>query len=127
MAHYYGRDTIDDLLNGVRSPPRKHQSPTERYMRSPLSELINDARAIGETREADKATRIDSCRVDVDHAMLLTGYHVAAAKGEGHGNRRAASRYDYSRRMMRWMDHYLKGPGGAPPPVRIDYGLDVDE
>ncbi|HBU43301.1 MAG TPA: S9 family peptidase [Microbacterium sp.] len=48
-------------------------------------------------------------------------------KGEGHGNRRAASRYDYSRRMMRWMDHYLKGPGGAPPPVRIDYGLDVDE
>jgi dipeptidyl aminopeptidase/acylaminoacyl peptidase len=37
-------------------------------------------------------------------------------KGEGHGNRRAASRYDYSLRMMRWMNHYLKGPGGAPPP-----------
>ncbi|GAB5350204.1 S9 family peptidase [Alteriqipengyuania sp. 357] len=28
--------------------------------------------------------------------------------GEGHGNRRAANRYDYSLRMMRWFDTYLK-------------------
>jgi dipeptidyl aminopeptidase/acylaminoacyl peptidase len=48
-------------------------------------------------------------------------------KGEGHGNRRTASRYDYSLRMMRWMNHYLKGPGGAPPPREIDYGLDDDD
>ena len=31
---------------------------------------------------------------------------------EGHGNRRAASRYDYNLRALRWMDHYLKGPRG---------------
>ncbi len=42
--------------------------------------------------------------------------------GEQHGNRRAASRLDYSLRLMQWMDHYLKGPGGAPPPYEIDYG-----
>ncbi|RDC60705.1 Dipeptidyl-peptidase IV [Alteripontixanthobacter maritimus] len=30
--------------------------------------------------------------------------------GEGHGNARAASRYDYNLRMMRWFDTYLK-PG----------------
>ncbi len=41
--------------------------------------------------------------------------------GEGHGNRRAAARYDYSVRFMRWMDHYLKGKGGPPPPYQIDY------
>lgn len=41
--------------------------------------------------------------------------------GEGHGNRRAASRLDYSLRLMRWMTHYLKGPGGEPPPMEIDY------
>lgn len=35
--------------------------------------------------------------------------------GEGHGNRDASSRLDYSLRMMRWFDHYLKGPGGEPP------------
>ena len=43
--------------------------------------------------------------------------------GEGHGNRRAASRYDYNLRMLRWFEHYLKGPGGPPPPPEIDYPL----
>ena len=43
--------------------------------------------------------------------------------GEGHGNRKAAGRYDYSLRLLRWMDHYLKGPGGDPPPMEIDYQL----
>jgi dipeptidyl aminopeptidase/acylaminoacyl peptidase len=43
--------------------------------------------------------------------------------GEGHGNRRAASRYDYNLRMIRWMEHYLKGPGGDPPPTGIEYPL----
>lgn len=43
--------------------------------------------------------------------------------GEGHGNARAASRYDYSLRLMQWMDHYLKGPGGEPPPYEIEYPL----
>jgi len=41
--------------------------------------------------------------------------------GEGHGNRRAASRYDYQLRLLRWFDHYLKGPGGEPPTYRLDY------
>ena len=43
--------------------------------------------------------------------------------GEGHGNRRAASRLDYNLRLMQWMEHYLKGPGGSPPPYEIDYGF----
>ena len=28
--------------------------------------------------------------------------------GEGHGNSRAAARYDYNLRMMQWFDTYLK-------------------
>jgi len=40
--------------------------------------------------------------------------------GEGHGNRRAASRYDYNVRMLRWFEHYLQGPGGDPPAHPID-------
>lgn len=43
--------------------------------------------------------------------------------GEGHGNSRAASRYDYSLRLMQWMNHYLKGPGGEPPAYQLDYNL----
>jgi len=41
--------------------------------------------------------------------------------GEGHGNRRAAARFDYNVRMLRWMEHYLQGPGGDPPNYTIDY------
>ena len=47
--------------------------------------------------------------------------------GEGHGNRKAAARYDYSLRLMRWMDHYLKGPGGDPPAHGLDYGLETED
>lgn len=43
--------------------------------------------------------------------------------GEGHGNQRAASRWDYSLRLMQWMEHYLLGEGGEPPPYEIDYRL----
>ncbi|MFZ2493940.1 MAG: S9 family peptidase [Thermoanaerobaculia bacterium] len=41
--------------------------------------------------------------------------------GEGHGNRRAASRLDYNLRMMQWFEHYLKGPGGNPPSSDLEY------
>lgn len=43
--------------------------------------------------------------------------------GEGHGNRKAAARYDYNLRMMRWFDHYLRGAGGDPPEVELEYAL----
>lgn len=45
--------------------------------------------------------------------------------GEGHGNRKAAGRLDYTLRMMRWFDHYLKGDGDRrkkpAPPAQLDY------
>lgn len=40
---------------------------------------------------------------------------------EGHGNRNTAAQYDYALRLKRWMDHYLKGPGGEPPPYELDH------
>jgi dipeptidyl aminopeptidase/acylaminoacyl peptidase len=46
--------------------------------------------------------------------------------GEGHGNRRAASQLDYSLRLMQWMTHYLKGPGGEAPAFKIDYEMKKD-
>jgi dipeptidyl aminopeptidase/acylaminoacyl peptidase len=41
--------------------------------------------------------------------------------GEGHGNRTSAARLDYAVRTLRWMEHYLTGPGGSPPDFTIDY------
>jgi len=46
--------------------------------------------------------------------------------GEGHGNRKAAGRFDYNLRMMRWFEHYLQGPGGQPPEYQLDYGRSTD-
>lgn len=46
--------------------------------------------------------------------------------GEVHGNRNSAARYDYSLRSKRWMDHYLKGPGGEPPPYEIDHAVRME-
>jgi dipeptidyl aminopeptidase/acylaminoacyl peptidase len=43
--------------------------------------------------------------------------------GEGHGNRKAAAKYDYHLRMLQWFSHYLQGPGGAMPGADIDYAL----
>jgi dipeptidyl aminopeptidase/acylaminoacyl peptidase len=42
--------------------------------------------------------------------------------GEGHGNLRAASRFDYNLRMIGWLTHYLRGPGGSMPPSDLEYG-----
>lgn len=49
--------------------------------------------------------------------------------GEGHGNARAAARYDYNVRMMRWFDTYLKtGDRDAPlPPPRPELKIEKSE
>ena len=46
---------------------------------------------------------------------------------EVHGNQNTAARYDYAVRFKRWMDHYLKGPGGAPPPYEIEHAARLEE
>jgi dipeptidyl aminopeptidase/acylaminoacyl peptidase len=46
--------------------------------------------------------------------------------GEGHGNRKSAARLDYHIRMLQWFEHYLGGPGGDPPPPRLDYPVKKD-
>ncbi len=47
--------------------------------------------------------------------------------GEVHGNRNTAARYDYGLRLLRWMDHYLKGPGGEMPPYDIGHSERLTE
>lgn len=72
----------------------------------------------------------EDTRVPTDQSLELyrlikmqtdTPVRLVLYPGEGHGNRRAASRYDFNLRMLRWMEHYLQGPGGDPPPYQPDY------
>lgn len=72
----------------------------------------------------------DDTRVYPGQSLILHRYLKLLGKvpvrlvlypGEGHGNRRAASRLDFNLRLVRWMEHYLRGPGGDPPPWQLDY------
>ncbi|MEO1369377.1 MAG: S9 family peptidase [Acidobacteriota bacterium] len=55
-------------------------------------------------------------------ALKLMGKTVRYIRypGEPHGNRRAASRDDYARRLLRWMDHYVMDDGGEMPPAELE-------
>jgi len=50
----------------------------------------------------------------------MTPVRLVFYPDEGHGNRKAAARLDYNLRMIRWFEHYLKGPGGKPPAAALD-------
>ena len=72
----------------------------------------------------------DDPRVHPTQSLLLYRYLKLLGKtpvrlvrypGEGHGNRRAASQLDLSIRLVQWFEHYLAGPGGAPPPPEVDH------
>jgi dipeptidyl aminopeptidase/acylaminoacyl peptidase len=76
------------------------------------------------------ATGEDDIRVHPSQSMQLYRFlkvldrapvRLVLYPGEGHGNRRASSRLDYSLRLIRWMEHYLQGPGGDPPDHTLDY------
>lgn len=47
--------------------------------------------------------------------------------GEGHGNKRAASKYDYSLRLMRWMDNYLKHDNKPMPEHDLPHAANLAE
>jgi dipeptidyl aminopeptidase/acylaminoacyl peptidase len=75
-------------------------------------------------------------RVDRSQSLAMYRYLKLAGSapvrlvlypGEGHGNQRAASRYDYSLRLVQWMEHYLVGEGGEPPPHALEYGFEDKE
>lgn len=70
----------------------------------------------------------DDTRVDPSQSMELYRFikvrnpdlplRLVFYPGEGHGNRQAASRYDYNLRMMEWFDTYLMtGDRGAEVPA----------
>ena len=61
-------------------------------------------------------------KVQTDTPVRLVFY-----PGEGHGNRKTAAQYDYGLRLIRWMEHYLQGPGGEPPPYDLGHAERLEE
>ncbi|WP_213608367.1 S9 family peptidase [Pseudoalteromonas sp.] len=71
----------------------------------------------------------DDPRVHPAQSMELYRYMKVQGKdvrlvyypGEGHGNRKVAAQYDYSLRLMRWMDNYLMEGKKDMPEFEIDH------
>ncbi|XBQ17259.1 MAG: S9 family peptidase [Oceanicaulis sp.] len=67
----------------------------------------------------EEDTRVDPSQSYILYRMLkMTSeapVRLVTYPGEGHGNRNAAAQFDYAHRVLRWMTHYLQGPGGEPP------------
>jgi dipeptidyl aminopeptidase/acylaminoacyl peptidase len=57
-------------------------------------------------------------------ALKLRGHapvRLVQYPGEGHGNRKAAARFDYNLRMLQWLENYLAAPPGELPAYELDY------
>ena len=75
----------------------------------------------------------DDPRVHPAQSMELYRYMKVQGKdvrliyypGEGHGNKRMAAKYDYSLRLMRWMDNYLLNGKTEMPDYKIDHAANL--
>lgn len=47
--------------------------------------------------------------------------------GEGHGNAKAAARDDYSRRLLRWMEHFVAQEKSELPPWELEIPALADD
>ncbi len=77
----------------------------------------------------------DDPRVHPAQSMELYRYMKVQGKDvrlvyypdEGHGNRKVAAQYDYSLRLMRWMDNYLMEGKKEMPAFEIDHAAKLKE
>ena len=46
--------------------------------------------------------------------------------GEGHGNRSTAAQLDYGMRLLRWLTHFLQGPGGEAPAYDLGHAARLE-
>ncbi len=74
-------------------------------------------------------------RVHVSQGIILYRYLKLAGQApvrlvtypdEGHGTQAAAARRDYSLRLMRWMDHFLREGATESPPYRLDHSAWIE-
>ena len=46
--------------------------------------------------------------------------------GEGHGNRSTAAQLDYGMRLLRWLTHFLQGPGDEAPAYNLGHSARLE-
>ena len=127
---------VSDLVSKVGTTDIQHEMyhvhlgfwPWEKWdemlLRSPIY-YANQSRTPTLIMHGEGDTRVDPGQAKEFYQHLrLRGkapVRLVMYPGEGHGNTKSASRYDYSLRMFRWFDHFLmKGKKDAPE-HELDY------
>ncbi len=129
---------ISDQLSKVGTTDIPKEMELVHWLTTPYEnlQLFLDRSAVLHAKEGRTPLLIlggkEDRRVDPGQSMELyralkfwgrTPVRLVRYPGEGHGNRRAASRLDYNLRMMRWFDHFLVRGGKELPPWQIEYPL----
>lgn len=98
--------------------------------RSPVS-YVADAKTPLLIANGKSDTRVHpSQSLQLFRALKLVGkapVRFVRYPGEPHGNRRQASREDYTRRLLRWMTHFIIDGASKLPDADIDYGLPAED
>ncbi|QQR73710.1 MAG: S9 family peptidase [Holophagales bacterium] len=113
---------VEDIDVHMMTPPWKREAADAE--RSPLSYLEKARTPLLIAVGKDDPRVHPSQSLALYRGLKLLGrapVRLVAYPGEGHGNRRTASQLDFAARLVQWFEHYLLGPGGAPPPAEIDY------
>jgi dipeptidyl aminopeptidase/acylaminoacyl peptidase len=112
---------LEDIMVHTRFPPyTKWQFSLER---SPIYWVEQARTPLLIAAGTDDSRVHPSQSLQLYRALKLVGetpVRYVRYPGEGHGNARAAARDDYARRLMRWMDHFVKEKGSGLPPWEIE-------
>jgi len=117
----------DEMVHTLFDPWTRWQYALER---SPLFHAEKSRTALLIAHGQDDTRVHPAQSLQLYRALKLIGktpVRYVRYPGEGHGNRKAAARDDYARRLMRWMDHFVKQRKYDLPPYELEYDLGDDE
>lgn len=100
----------DDWMWMLQRSPVFHSGKT----RTPLLIMGGDKDPRVDPEQSLEMYRYVKVRTDTPVRLVIY-------PGEVHGNRNTAAQFDFCLRLLRWMDHYLTGPGGDAPPYDIGH------
>jgi len=113
----------DELVHMGTTPGRNPQLYGER---SPIT-FVGDAKTPLLILHGKEDPRVDPSQSRMLYRALKEKGDVPVRlvwyPGEGHGNRNAPARYDFTLRLVQWFDWYIKQGKKDLPPFVLDYGI----
>lgn len=123
LVSFHGTSDIPTEMNLVHGMRFAWEDWPDALARSPIFHANGSRTPLLILHGADDPRVSPSQSYELYRQLKLRGkapVRLVLYPGEEHLNQRGASRLDAQLRLVQWMEHYLKGPGGAPPPWDLD-------